>query len=134
MSVETKGAAANGAITKELCRVLSAEIDAALKAVAEKHGLTVVVGGGSFDQTSYRPRVDFKLLDSAPIEWNRYAGIFQLPLDAIGKRITLQGGEYVIAGLKPNASRMPVIVTRVATGKSYKFTAQAVREALAGGR
>ena len=45
---------------KQLARKLSDDIKLALDSVAKKHGLTVSLNGGSFDDTQFKPKIIFR--------------------------------------------------------------------------
>lgn len=58
------------AITKfdrSSCKLLSADIEAALQEVAARHGLTVSDAGGSFRETEYVAKMRFSVADPAAL-------------------------------------------------------------------
>jgi len=51
-------------ITRQDAQTLGREVEEALRAVAERHGLTVEVRGGTYDSGFFKPRVEFKTAGS----------------------------------------------------------------------
>jgi hypothetical protein len=110
---------------------ISADVEAALQAVATKHGLTVSVRGGVFTQGSFKPRVEFKTGDADRAEFEQYARAFGLTPEMFGKTFAAPGGaRYRIAGLRLNSRKRPVLVQRL-DGKQFVFEVAAVLAALA---
>ncbi len=124
-----------GAFTRAECKALGEAVAAALKPVADRFGLEVAVGGGTFDETFFKPRVAFRTRTAAVDTWARYAPSFGLPIDGVGKIVTLALGgvpkSYRIAGIKIESRRFPVLVERVGDGRPFRCTAAGVIKALA---
>lgn len=118
-------------INRETAKQISAEAQEALQAVAERHGLEVTVGGGSFDAGSFRPKIEFKTAEADESEWARYAPLFDLPADAYGQEFTSSGRRFRITGIKPRSPKWPVVGVDVTTGQTFKFTVEGVQRALA---
>lgn len=116
-------------MTREFARTLGLEVEAALKAVAEKHGLDLDLKGGRFDEASFTPRVVFTAKEGAQVQWNRYAALYDLPLDAIGVIVSVKGVAYRILSLSLNKSKFPVNVERIPDGKLFGLQTKAVRSA-----
>src|SRR3982751_3226095 len=107
------------AITKELLKALRADIDTALKAVGEKHGVLLRAGNCSFTEVS----ATFKLeatagatsaADAATLkaaaDWKKNAVYFDLNPLWLGKSFTVGGKTYEILGLMPKRQKFPVLV------------------------
>lgn len=109
-------------MSREACKALNAEVEQALKAVAERHGLSVTVGGGTYDAGSFKPKVEFTTADAGRAEWTRYARIFGLPADGFGKTIDHKGTQYRMAGIAVGRSKFPVKAERVRDGKMFGLT------------
>jgi hypothetical protein len=119
-------------IDRDACRVLGADVAAALKAVADKHGLVFTYKGGTFDPSGiFRPSVEFAVADAAKAAWNRYCGLCDLPADAVGATVALRDGVYQILRLNPGAPKFPVVARKLADGREYKLRADPVAAALA---
>lgn len=115
-------------MTRSLLRELNAEINGALEAVAERHGLVVSVGGGSFSSSSYRPKVEFKTVgeDGVPEDFAATARLLGLPEDCYGKTFTNRGRAFTVRGFNLRAKRYPVLVERD-DGRTYKFDVGTVK-------
>jgi len=112
-------------INRDKAKQISADVEAALKAVATKHGLTVTVRGGSFTAGTFKPRVEFKSGDADRAEFEQYARMFGLPADAFGKTFAVRGMRYAIKGLRLNSRKRPVLAERL-DGKMFCFEVAAV--------
>ena len=115
-----------GEITKPFLVTLRAELDAALQAVAEKHGVSIRAGNASFDALHANFKVEVKVLQTASgvsgdeAEFRRYAGMVGLQPDVYGKTFVSNGSTFTVSGLSLKSRRMPVLARRE-DGKVYKF-------------
>jgi len=108
-------------ITRDTCKALNAEVNAALSAIAAKHGLIVKINGGSFGPASFKPRVEFLVpggTDGAvkreEDNWNTLAGLYGLDPAWLGKTFTAYNGEtFRVVGLLTGRSKNIVKVVRV---------------------
>lgn len=119
-------------IDREACRTISADVSAALQAVADRHGLSLTVGGGSFSSTEFKPKVEFqvKTEGGVPATFAREAKMFGLPDGCFGKEFVAGGTAYRITGIEVRRHKMPVSAVRVSDGKGFKFPADRVAFAL----
>lgn len=112
-------------------RALSAEIDAAIAPVLAKHGMEKGKTHTTYGEL-YRFKIEATPIGAAKPEetdWQRFATLFNLPEDALGKEITLGGQKMKIVGLNTRARKMPVML-EAAGGKKYKAPAESVTRAL----
>jgi hypothetical protein len=111
-----------GQMDKAACRAIAAEAKIALEAVAEKMGLSVKVGGGSFDPTTgtFKPKVEFAMDGADRRAFERDAVLVGLESSDFGRQITVRGKRFTINGINLRASRFPV-VGKGADGKTYRF-------------
>lgn len=120
-------------------RQVIAECEEAVRAVAEKYGLTLERQGRTF----YRDHLPVKFqlhahqtdaegnkVDPRAKDFARYARYAGLPEDAFGQEFTNAGRTYRITGWNTRAKRYPVMGEDVRTGKTYKFPVDTVRRAL----
>ena len=110
-------------IDKAACKAIDAEARAALEQVAEKLGLTVKLGGGSYDPTTgtYTPRVTFSVDGAEARAWAQVAALVGLAPDDYGREIAYGGiGRVRLVGINLRARRFPILVERVDDGKVYK--------------
>lgn len=123
---------------RDTLRTLSAEIEAALQAVARKNGVSLKVGRGQFSPQNFTLKVEGSLLEDGgeavtkeKNDFNRYATTFGLKPEDLGRRFVFRGQPYGIVGLKLSSRKYPIL-GKSRSGKVYKFQAEDVRLALAG--
>jgi hypothetical protein len=115
------------------CRLLSAEIEAALQPLAAKHEIKIKCASGTFTAGNYRLKIECAVEVNGQVmtheveDFKRYARHFGLEPSDLGKTITHLGEAYRVEGLKPKSHRFPVTATRLRDGKRYKIPASAVR-------
>jgi hypothetical protein len=117
-------------IDRATAKQLGAEVEAALREIAERHGLELVPKGGKFDPSvgTFKPNFEFKTSDSGANEFALYADMFGLDADDFGKEFTTHGKTFRISGIAPRSHVRPILATEVATGKGFKFTAESVQQ------
>lgn len=109
-------------------RRLSADLQAALDAVAKQHGISIVLGSGRFSPTEYRAKITASTTlpanaeDRARKEFEEHAGAFFLKPSDYGQTFVIGGKQYTICGIKPKSRQYPVL-GRNARGKVFKFAA-----------
>jgi hypothetical protein len=103
----------------------------ALEGVATEHGLTVHVGGGTYSEYTFAPKVEFSCTTEAgaPAGFAYDAELLGLPRDAWGKTFTQRGEEYTIVGINLRARKYPVLAK--SSSGTYKFHAGDVARLLA---
>jgi hypothetical protein len=121
------------AISKTTCAQVTAAARIALEDVAKRYGLTVQVGGGSYDELSFRPKVEFKVADADRAEFERFAKLVGLEPSDFGATFSSNGNTFTVAGINLRASRFPVNVRR-ADGKMFKMPEATVAKRLKEGR
>jgi len=122
--------------TRANCRTLMDEVEAALKPIAEKHGLTLDRKGKSF----YRDKLpvmfqflvtekdeDGNAFDAAALEFKKNAFRVGLKPEDMGREFTSRGETFRITGLSLRRRKFPVSAENVRTGKGYKFPAEDVK-------
>lgn len=113
--------------SKATMRALNAEIKTALEAVAEKHGLTVKCGGGSYDPAGkFKPRVEFTAENHAETEFKRSALLVGLTDADYGRTIEMSGKHFTLVGINLRARKRPVLAECVEDRKTYAFPEQIV--------
>lgn len=130
-------------LDKATIREVAAEAQAALEAVATKYGMTVQVGGGSYDPEvgEFSPKVKFTLADPdaerrafavlAPSVWCETApDAVVLPTD-YGTVIKNGTKSFRLVGLNPRAPKFCFIVEDVATGAKMKLGQSAITKVVA---
>jgi hypothetical protein len=118
------------------CRTLSDAALAALQEVAERHGLQVEAGRGSFAPSDFTVKFTFKVVGEGGISPadRRDCQHLGLPETCLGQTIQGRLGSYQITGFKPRSPKYQVIVKYVSgahEGRSYKMPAVQVSADLA---
>ena len=106
---------------KQTVRRIAAEAQVALDEVAARHGMTVKIGGGSFNPEggTFTPKVTFSEGDAERKSFEQVAHLFNLTAQDYGRTFTYGGKEYTLVGLNTRAPRYPLIVER--GGKRFKM-------------
>ena len=124
-------------ITRDLLKALRADINAALVAAAEKHGLILQVGNASFsaDAATFKLGVAIKH-DGAPAgqsvsqakaiaDWNALHGLYDMKKEWLGVSFPYAGKQVKIIGLMPNRRKFPILVSTNA-GRDSLLPSEAV--------
>jgi hypothetical protein len=114
---------------KTTCRLLAADIEAALAAVAAKHGLKAVYAGGTFSAAEFTAKTKFVLSDSNPaaadaerLEFGKYCHFYNMTPDQYGAQIVSPShGTLTVIGFAPTRPKFP-IKARTADGTVKLFT------------
>ena len=126
------------AINKSTLPSIRADINAALAAVAAKHGLVMSIGNIRFTEDSFRTTLEAKTFKQAGTEV-AVAAVEQVALETAGKRV-LGGasvditkeymsptlGKVKLVGYHPRKPKYPFIVQTV-SGKRFKITVASAR-------
>jgi len=120
--------------TKDSLKVLRKDIDSALKSVADKHGLSLMLGNIRFNEESFTGKLEARVTDkpgetTMAADFRALAHSYGLSPSLLGQVLSINGKRYKIVGLKPRNRKYPVIAESVATGKRFKFAAFSVRSA-----
>ena len=118
-------------INRATARQLSGEIVAALKEVADRHGLEVAVNGGTYGEGMYKPKVVFKTATADQDEFASWADIYGLQATDFGRTFRSKGRIFKVAGVNPRGRVRPIICDEQPNGKRYVFPADTVKAALA---
>lgn len=128
------------AIDKNLLKALREDINAALKAVGEKHGVVINAGNAKYDANSATFKLDIKnvsesgeVFDEARQTLEVYGNMYGLSGVEKDKRfghiINVSGqGTFKIVGLHTNRRKYPFVVSK--GGKQYKMTEEMVTSGL----
>lgn len=124
-------------IDSATCRMLAREIDAALREIADRHGLAVQVGGGKYESGYYEPKVRLAVRDAQgtaatpeAAAFRQLAQFYGLKQDDLGRTFESNGRTYRLVGLKARSDKYPFLAADVVTGKAFKFTSDVVRRGL----
>ena len=120
---------------------LRRDIDEALKAVADKHGITFAIGRITFSGSEFRAKMTANTGSSADMDQAkafgtvadlaRLSSMHNLPEDLLGRKITVRGSHFTISGVKLSRRKYPFSVTGARGGK-YKMSVEDIRGGLDG--
>jgi len=115
--------------------LLRTEMDAALKAIGDKYGITMDTGNIRYDvdRTNFNTSIKVRLGDGGVAdvaannrrEWDKYAPRFGLKSTDFGKTFVSNGQTFTLSGVKPRGKKYNVLAKNPA-GKCYKFSGQRV--------
>ncbi len=119
---------------KPTIRQIRPKLAAALKDLADNHGINIDVGNASFDKSSCTFKLVLSTRDESGLaqtpevmEFKRSAELVGLKSDDLGRRFRSNGRIFEITGMSLNARRYPIMAKRVTDGKVYKFHQDSVR-------
>ncbi len=119
--------------TKENLKVIDAEINAALQAVATKHGITLRASGGTYSGAEFTTKIkgsvkDTQALNAANANALRVLG---LPADTIGKSFSNLGKSFTISDVNLSLYKRPIVAKCANDGKEYIFTPEIIKRLIA---
>lgn len=123
------------AFTKTNVRQLEAEVQAAMEAIAKKHGLTVTPRGGRFSGGSATLKTEFAVVaEDGTVKTPEYealqlhARLWGVDAAKFDEFRDFNGEEFKVVGYRTRAPKKPFIIENQA-GKQYITTAAAVARA-----
>lgn len=123
------------AFDKSSVRTAADKLLAALKPVAEELGLHFAYKGSTISPKSAILKFELATVDESGTaetqertDFKQYASLFGLQPSDLDREFTSGGRTFRIAGLRPRATKKPIIVER--EGQQYIFTAEAILQLL----
>ena len=121
-------------ITTSKLKQLREEINAALKSVGERHDIEFRAANAKFDSSSFtfqlkgsKVNADGTVETEEVSDFKRYASAYGLTAHDFGRVFTTDQGTYKICGLKPSASKYPILAHALGNpSKVFKFPASLV--------
>ncbi len=112
-------------------RVLTNEINQALKVIGDKYGLVLNTKTGTYqpDGSEFSVKLVVKNT-SVQKNYDLECAIFGLPKTVIGSSLSLKGKDFVITGLNTRKPKFAVEVKCVNDGKNYGLTLDTVKRIL----
>ena len=111
----------------------------ALAPIAEKYGLVLDRKGRTYHHDALpvmfqmlvkKTDEDGNVITADGKAFIEQAVFYGLKPEDLGQEFTSRGKKFRITGLKPRSRKYPVLAEEVATGKTYKFPAEAVKAGL----
>lgn len=120
-------------ITKDLLKALRPEIEAALAAVAQKHGIVIRAGNCSFTPESATFKLELatigtngNVVTKEATAFKINAGFYGLTPDHLGKKFVSGGSEFTLVGYNSRAHKMPFVV-KDERGRGFKMSEAAIK-------
>lgn len=108
-------------------RRINSDIEAALKAVADRYGVQIKIGNSSFSNTNCTTKIDISTVNEGgtvmtkeATDFNRFASSFGIT-KKLGDTFDFRYDRYEITGLKPRSAKYPVLAKSLSSGKTFKF-------------
>jgi hypothetical protein len=129
----------NSITSLALLKTHSKQLEADLAEVFARYGLKLTRNAATIwpDSGEVKFRCETSYLDAEDAaardkhQWEQYACLYDVPVDAFGKVITVAGTEFKIVGLDGKARKSPIKLARVKDNKPFQCSADAIRRALA---
>ena len=116
-------------------KVIGEAIDKALYAVAREYDISIKRGGGAFDATNFRFKVECSIIVKGTVvtkesqQFKQYASLYGMKPEDLGKQILFGGKAYKITGLRLTSRKFPVMAERY-DGRTYFLPLSSVKDAL----
>ena len=106
---------------------INVEMEAALKAIANKYGVEVSLGNTSFTEANFTTKFQVATIaeggvtmSKEAIDFNRYKTTMGINME-LGNEFEHNGKTYTIIGLKPRSKKYPILA-KCSDGKTYKLS------------
>ena len=124
-------------IDSKLFPALRAELESTLKPVADKLGIQIAIGRGTYDRELTNGTIKLELStigDNGVAEtkevtdFRSAAGLYGLRATDLGREFTAAAGKrFRVSGLRAKARTKPILAVEVSTGKEYIWPADSVK-------
>jgi len=115
-------------------QALRGELNAAVSAIAERHGIAIQCGrcGFSPENATLKLELSVKTPEGAVVSRERkdytdFAEVYGLDPAWLDKTFVTGGETYKITGLRPKGRKRPVLCQQLANGKTFVFPVDAVK-------
>ena len=119
------------------CRLIDEAIEAALKPLADEHGIQIKIAAGRYSAHGYAVKLEILTCDKTgnvhipgADTFRAMAKFYGLEPEDLGREFQQGRVRYRITGLNPGRPKYPISVERVNDGKRFKFPADQIRQAL----
>ena len=117
-------------IDKVTARLLGKEAEEVLRAVAEKHGLTLTSKGGSYSPSDTTVKFVFAVSGADKEVFERYCKFYDLTANDFHAEFKMSGKTFRITGINTRAPKFAILIEDVKTGKGYKCPTNSVLRSL----
>lgn len=120
-------------IDRDIVKRLRTEMETDLRSLAQKHNLTIVVGGANFNNDNIVFQVEVAVNDELgrpknreAEDFRRYGNRFGLKPEHLYSEVTFRNHRYRLIGLLPKSYKFPILAERLDTGQKFKLSATEV--------
>lgn len=121
-------------LDKQIFNLLRHDVENALKSVAEKYGIEITAGSISYTNEYCTMKITASVISESgevltkeKADFKKYAELFDLKPEDLGRTFKLNNSTFEIVGLKPSSRKFPIIGRNVASNKRFKFTSSMVQ-------
>lgn len=114
---------------KPKVKTVHEEVDAALKAIAARHGCRLEKSSCTYSETDMRFTIVVREAVAPPKEaedFRLYARQWGLEPGDLGAKFRMQGQEWELVGIKPGSTKWPFLIKRLKDGKLFKGAATSI--------
>ena len=119
-------------VTKDFLKESRELIDAELKALGDKLGVTFRAGSGSYETDGsaghYKLEIVAKGANPAQSKFNRVCHLYNLKPEDFGKTLKISGREFKLVGLNTRAPKKPVEIECLKSGGQYKAAENVLKQ------
>ena len=115
-------------------RLLTGDIQTALKSVADKYGISLTYKSARFSVSNVTIKLEGAVIGAGGVvetkehrDWKLYAPGYGLKTEWLGKAFIHGPDQFVISGLATRKSKYPVLATNVRNQKRFKFPVNTVK-------
>lgn len=110
-------------IGRSEAKQISEAIAEALKPVEQELGVTITIGGGTFDPQvgTFKPKIEVSVGDAEKNEFALNAPLFALTEDDYEREFESHGHTYQLVAISTRRPKYPFVGRRL-DGKQFKFT------------
>ena len=115
-------------INKQTLAEFRRDFAQAVKNLEDKYNMTIELKKITYEENSFRGTLEARKVGLTDAEWNAYCGNYGFKPEDLGRMFLYNRNWFKITGIKLNV-KFPILAERE-DGKSYSFTAEAVKEVL----
>lgn len=125
---------------KEKIKQFRGDFDKAVEALADRYSVSIDLGNIRYDAHQFTSKITVTEIaegvDPEDAKWieslRKYGYVYGLDEDSYGAKLSRGGEIFDIVGIKPRATKYPIVARKRSDGKLYKLQPDAVRNLQAG--